>query len=160
MTSSYRLGQKSQKFFRCYFGINDYCIRTLWNYLTFISLERFLDNFLTIVLTIFWQYFEFFSCFFNLASFRHQVHSTLFFQKKYLHIDFWMIFDKPGHSLLVWRGDTTIFRALAIVCTLRRFYVLVKAHGWIIRPKVSENRVIQRYFISFLSSLFAVCRHP
>ena len=30
-----RLGQKSRKFFRCYFGTNDYFIRTFWNYLTF-----------------------------------------------------------------------------------------------------------------------------
>ena len=35
MDEPYRLGQKSRKFFRCYFGINDYFIRTLLNYLTF-----------------------------------------------------------------------------------------------------------------------------
>ena len=57
-----------------------YC--SIWLFCSTISLESFLDNILTIVLTIFWQYFEFFSCFFNLASFRHQVHSILIFQKK------------------------------------------------------------------------------
>ena len=39
LTSPYSQGQKSRKFFRCYFGINDYFIRTFWNYLTFRAVQ-------------------------------------------------------------------------------------------------------------------------
>ena len=89
------------------------------------------------------------------ATLKCSTKQCYFVFKAFICFIFFIVFS--GRFLKNWplsvslkRGYYYFSSASYRVCTLRRFYVLVKAHGWIIRPKVSEKEsyIFFKHFIS------------